>query len=156
MKTYFFYTLNKQRTPTDKNMEEIHKTERELLKKASETKDKQLQSWYMHGVAMSHGLKNDRMLRSEQYQFQNGQDARYFVRYGVKEIHEKDFLEIEADEERIVKSFNEKTLKLMDDFGHRKDGWHFPFSIDAESKSHLKWKLKQMFPDFEEFIFKQT
>ena len=108
----------------------------------------------MSGVAQSHELKYNRNKYNEQYEFQNGQDARYFRRYGVKEIDEETYNQITEDDRRIVLSFNQKTLYLMDKFGHRKDGWHFPFYVDAESRSHLKWKLKQMFPEYEEFIFK--
>lgn len=154
MKTYYFYTLNEDRTPSCEIMDDIEKLETELLNKASKTEDKKLQAWYMHGVGMSHRLKNDRIRNREAFEFQNGQDARYFVRYGVKEIDEEDYNRIVEDDKRIVSRFNEKTLKLMDKFNHRKDGWHFPFKVEAESKGHLKWKLKQMFPEYSEFILK--
>lgn len=87
--------------------------------------------------------------RSEEFEFQNGQDARYFTRYGVKEVDEEGYNRIVEDDVRITKSFNEKTLGLMDKFNHRKDGWHFPFCIEVESKSHLRWKLNEMYPDYE-------
>jgi hypothetical protein len=141
---YYFYTLNKEHRPEDRVLE------KELLTKSSNTNDKELFSWYMIAVAQLQKLRK----RDEQYEFQNGQDARYFVRYGVKEINEETYNQIVEDDIRIVSGFNQKTLDLMNKFGHRKDGWHFPFYVDAESRSHLKWKLKQMFPEYKEFIFK--
>jgi uncharacterized protein YneR len=141
---YYFYTLNKEHRPEDRVLE------KELLTKSSNTNDKELFSWYMLAVAQLQKLRK----RDEEYEFQNGQDVRYFVRYGVKEINEETYNQIVEDDIRIVSGFNQKTLDLMNKFGHRKDGWHFPFYVDAESRSHLKWKLKQMFPEYKEFIFK--
>jgi hypothetical protein len=79
--------------------------------------------------------------------FIHGWDSNW---YGGNDYKDK----IVEDDKRIVSSFNKKTLNLMDKFGHKKDGWHFPFYVDAESRSHLKWRLKQMFPEYKEFIFK--
>ena len=118
---YYFYTLNEQREPEDKTTDKIEELEGELLKKASKTEDKELIAWYMSGVAQSHELKYNRNKYNEQYEFQNGQDARYFRRYGVKEIDEETYNQITEDDRRIVLSFNQKTLYLMDKFGHRKD-----------------------------------
>lgn len=149
MEKYYFYTLNKEQTPSDKIMDDVERLETELLDKSSKTKDKELKSWYMYGVAMSHDLKNNRRRNREEFEFQNGQDARYFVRYGVKEIDENSYNCIVEDDKRIVSSFNDKTLKLMEKYNHRKDGWHFPFIIEANDRSHLKWILKNKYPNYE-------
>lgn len=74
------------------------------------------------------------------------------IRYGIKEITEEGYNIIVDDEKRIVKNLNEKSLKLLKKFDHRTDGRHFPFTVEAENKGHLKWILKKMFPDYTDFI----
>jgi len=133
---------------------ELLKLEDELLAKASKTNNKNEKAWFLHGVSLSQKNRHIRREASKKYEFQNGQDARNFRRYGVKEITEEVYNQILEDEKRIVSGFNHKTLDLMDEFDHRKDGWHFPFYVDVENKSHLKWKLKQMFPEYKQFILK--
>jgi len=146
---YYFYTLNEERNPSDKIMDDVERLETELLDKCSKTRDKALKSWYMSGVAMSHELKNNRIQNREKYELQNGIDVRFFKRYGLKEITEESYNEIKTDDERIVKSFNEKTRSLLLQYNHPIDGWHFPLIIEANDRSHLKWILKNKYPDYE-------
>lgn len=149
---YYFYTLNKVEYPEDKILNDVQRLEGELLEKASKTNDPKEKAWYLHGVMFGHEVKHDRYTSNKKYELQNGQDIRFFSRYGVKETDEEGYNQIVEDDKRIVKSFNEKTLRLLSEFNQRTDGWHFPFYVDAESKSHLRWILNKMFPEYDTFI----
>jgi hypothetical protein len=151
---YYFYTLNEEVYHENKSIDKMLELEDELLVKASNTNNKKEIALFMHGVSLSHKIRHDRSELSKRYEFQNGQDARKFRRYGVKEIDKEVYDLILEDDKKIVSGFNQKTLDLMDKFGHKEDGWHFPFYVDAENKSHLKWKLKQMFSEYKQFILK--
>ena len=143
MKTYYFYTLQGEEYP-----EKIIKHDeylRENLEKYIKEKD-------ALGLKIVSGAIESQEHYHKRDSLQNGQNARYLKRYGVKEVTEETYNIIVDDEKRIVKNLNEKSLKLLNKFGHRTDGWHFPFTVEAESKGHLKWLLKKMFPDYTEFI----
>ena len=143
MKTYYFYTLQSDEYP-----EKIIKHDeylRENLEKYIKEKD-------ALGLEIVSGTIHSQKSFDKVDSLQNGQNARYLKRYGVKEVTEETYNIIVDDEKRIVKNLNEKSLKLLNKFGHRTDGWHFPFTVEAQSKGHLKWLLKKMFPDYTEFI----
>ena len=144
IKTHFFYVLNKVEYP-----EKIIEYDEYLI----DSQLNFLKNKDTLGLIITSSAINDSMDFNESYLLPNGQDVRYFTRYGVKEISEEEgFNEIVEDDKRIVKRFNNKTIELLNKFGHRTDGWHFPFKVEAESKSHLIWKLKKMFPNYSEFI----
>ncbi len=143
MKTYYFYTLNGVQYP-------------EKIIKYDEYLKENLEKYIKEKDALGLTIVSNAIESQEQYDkrdsLQNGQNARYLSRYGVTEITEETYNIIVNDEQRIVKNLNEKSLKLLNKFGHRTDGWHFPFTVEAQNKSHLKWLLKKMFPDYTEFI----
>ena len=140
MKTYYFYTLNGVQYP-------------EKIIKYDEYLKENLEKYIKEKDALGLKIVSGAIESQEQYdKRENGQNARYLSRYGVTEITEETYNIIVNDEQRIVKNLNEKSLKLLNKFGHRTDGWHFPFTVEAQSKSHLKWLLRKMFPDYTEFI----
>ena len=143
MKTYYFYTLNGVQYP-----EKIIKYD-EYLK---ENLEKYIKEKDVLGLEIVSDAIQSQKSFDEVDSLQNGQNARYLSRYGIKEVTEETYNIIVDDEKRIVKNLNEKSLKLLKKFDHRTDGWHFPFTVEAESKGHLKWLLKKMFPDYTEFI----
>ena len=143
MKTYYFYTLNGVQYP-----EKIIKYD-EYLK---ENLEKYIKEKDVLGLEIVSDAIQSQKSFDEVDSLQNGQNARYLSRYGIKEITEETYNVIVKNEQRIVKNLNEKSLKLLNKFGHRTDGWYFPFTVEAQSKGHLKWLLKKMFPDYTEFI----
>ena len=140
MKTYYFYTLNGVQYP-------------EKIIKYDEYLKENLEKYIKEKDALGLTIVSNAIESQEQYdKRENGQNARYLSRYGVTEITEETYNIIVNDEQRIVKNLNEKSLKLLNKFGHRTDGWYFPFTVEAQNKSHLKWVLKKMFPNYTEFI----
>lgn len=145
IKTHFFYVLNKVEYPE------------KIIEYDEYLRDSQLdfiKNKDTLGLIITSSAIDDSMDFNESYLLPNGQDVRYFTRYGVKEIDEEGFNEIAEDDKRIIKRFNNNTIELLNKFGHKTDGWHFPFKVEATSKSHLIWKLKKMFPNYNEFILK--
>ncbi len=144
MRSYYFYTLNEERLP---------KYEIDFYKKVNKLEEEALAKNNLGSVLLIHQYKNFFHEESEKFELQNGQDARFLVRYGCKEVSKDIYEAIKEDDHRIVKSFDERSIFLLKQFNHRTDGWHFPFKVEAKNRLELRRKLKSMFPKFEEFCF---